>query len=450
MKRFSEQFNKKSLTVSLRSSERDALRERVFSYMEYHPLPIEKTASVQKRSVGTSDEAVPVLSYFKLPSSLFVKAASAFAVVVLIAVPAAAEQSVPGDGLYAIKVQFNEELRGTLAFSPYQKIEWETERLNRRISEARLLASEGKLTEEVGAEIAAAVKEHTESVQSEIAVLREEDAEEAALASIELATTLEAQSAALQEHGSLAMAVVEESSDPAQQVADVLSESLSEQQSEVESLELPSFDKVMARLEQQTTRAYEIQQSLALREDAQLHKDITRRLEDVGRSVSSAQATKESNQDVALETLIQALGRTQKLIVYMNDIEGNAAIALETVVPMILTEAEEAEKLAMLTNEIGRKSEILNAVLPQLPPPAAEKVSYAVEAARADATMATEAVATAPLAQAESKLAVLDDAFKIVAAEGVDVTKVATEPVVATDAASSTPETATTTPTEVE
>ena len=39
MKRFSEQFKKKSDTIRLRASERADLRDRLVSYMEYHPLP---------------------------------------------------------------------------------------------------------------------------------------------------------------------------------------------------------------------------------------------------------------------------------------------------------------------------------------------------------------------------------------------------------------------------
>ena len=90
-------------------------------------------------------------------------------------------------------------MRSTLALSPYEKIEWETERLNRRIAEARLLASEGRLTDEVEAEVAAAVKTHTENAKREIEVLRGEDEEEATLATIALNTTLEVQATSLKE-----------------------------------------------------------------------------------------------------------------------------------------------------------------------------------------------------------------------------------------------------------
>ena len=60
-------------------------------------------------------------------------AIGAFAIII-VSLPFAAERSVPGDGLYAVK-RFNEEVRGTLAFDTVQKVEWETERLNRWLDE---------------------------------------------------------------------------------------------------------------------------------------------------------------------------------------------------------------------------------------------------------------------------------------------------------------------------
>ncbi|MEZ4200705.1 MAG: hypothetical protein R3B69_03975 [Candidatus Paceibacterota bacterium] len=99
---------------------------------------------------------------------------------------------------YPVKVGFNEEVRSTLALSPYQKVEWETTRLERRIAEARLLASEGKLTPEVEAEMAEAVKAHNDAAQKEIASIRATDSEEAALASIALSSALTVQSESLE------------------------------------------------------------------------------------------------------------------------------------------------------------------------------------------------------------------------------------------------------------
>ena len=59
--------------------------------------------------------------------------------------------------------------------SPYEKVEWETKRLERRIAEARMLAEEGKLTDEVQEAVAEAVKGHSDAAQQGIAELHQTD-----------------------------------------------------------------------------------------------------------------------------------------------------------------------------------------------------------------------------------------------------------------------------------
>ena len=138
MKRFSEQFNKQANHIRLQASERSDLRERLVAYMEYHPL------TAEAKSVSTATPlAVQAYRNVRIDFPIISKFIGAFAVLVLIVVPVFAENTVPGDILYPVKVKFNEEVRGSLTFSPYEKVEWETERLERRISEAQLLAAAG-------------------------------------------------------------------------------------------------------------------------------------------------------------------------------------------------------------------------------------------------------------------------------------------------------------------
>jgi Domain of unknown function (DUF5667) len=445
MKRFSEQFHTKAESVTLQAVEREALRARVVSYMEYHPIakPAVETYATPSRVKLLQTDAFQSI---QIPASLLFRASAVFTMALLIVVPVLAERTVPGDSLYAVKVRFNEEVRSTLTFTPYQKIEWETQRLNRRVAEAKLLANEGRLTQEVEVEIAAAVKEHTEEVQKEIEELRTEDADQATLASIELSTTLELQSASLQDSGStiLATAVGDVASDnTAQLVVDVINESLSDQESVALAAHIPSYDKIMARLEQNTTRAYELLQSTGLSPDEVLHRDIARRLEDVGRSIEQAAAERGTDETRASEKLVAALERTQKLIVYMSDIEGNRAIALETVVPTIYTPEEEQAQLVMLASDIDKKSKILSLAKSKVSPGAAEKIAYSIDiaATNKDALSATSSERGRALGLARESVAMLDDALKIVSAEGVDIsvtTVVPATPVSATTTASST------------
>ncbi|MEZ4194851.1 MAG: DUF5667 domain-containing protein [Candidatus Paceibacterota bacterium] len=190
MKRFSEQLQNKANSVKLRVAEKRDLRERVVSYMEYHPMPI------SVRQLGATHETEQVkLVHVSLWRILQISTAT-FGVL-LLSITYLAERAIPGDSLYAVKVGFNEEVRSTLSRSPYEKVVWETERLNRRIAEARLLASEGRLTEEVEVEVANAVREHSDNARREIEVLKQTDVDEATLASIQLATAIDMQSSSL-------------------------------------------------------------------------------------------------------------------------------------------------------------------------------------------------------------------------------------------------------------
>jgi hypothetical protein len=423
MKRFSEQFHNKAKTVSLQSFEREELRTRVISYMEYHPLPESMLASKSKvaaKSLSYPFIQVPFLQLFKWPAVAMA--------VMLIIVPTLAERSAPGDSLYAIKVSFNEEVISTLQLTPYEKVEWETKRLNRRISEARLLVSEGKLTDEVEAEIAAAVKEHTETVRQEIDAMRENDADQATLATIELNTTLQAQSDAFEEEGSVVMALTmsEATSDnPAQLVVDAINESLTEQGSKVEASTIPAYDKIMARVEINTTRAHELLTSLHLNPEEKFFKDVSRRLEDVNRGIENANGIRGENEKVASEQLLAALQKTQKIIVFMSDATVNAAVDIETVVPIVYTNDEYRAQLVLLSEDINRKTEIISILSPQVSTDAAGKAAYAVDIAESNqAIIASSTEAGNSVNLAKESLAVLDDVIRLFESEGVTVRSV--------------------------
>lgn len=330
-------------------AEKRDLKDRVMAYMEYHPLPNTVVAAKPKT------ERVKSESFITLPFSYFARIGVATAVMLLVLVPAMAERAVPGDGLYAIKVRFNEEVRSTLALSSYEKIEWETERLNRRIAEARLLASEGRLTEDVENEVAAAVKTHTENAKREIALLRNEDQEEADLATIELSTTLEVQAASLQERAaddSTATSMVASS-----QVAkkSILATAVEEAEEAVEAegaaAGVPGFDRLMARVEANTTRVYELLRTLDLPETSTDYIDILRRIDDINRTVVAAAEKREAEEEGARLELVDALQRTQRLIVFMTEIRTDIEYEVDDFVPVVLTPEETETKLNEFESE---------------------------------------------------------------------------------------------------
>lgn len=93
-------------------------------------------------------------------SSLFLSrsfAVSASALTILIGssfgVARAAENSLPGQTLYPVKINVNESVIGSFKRSDTARADWERERAGRRIAEAETLAEEGKLGDEEKNEI---------------------------------------------------------------------------------------------------------------------------------------------------------------------------------------------------------------------------------------------------------------------------------------------------------
>ncbi len=58
-----------------------------------------------------------------------------------------AEASLPGDLLYPLKVNFNESLRGVILLDDTAKVDWEAEKLERRLGEVEALSGKGTIDE---------------------------------------------------------------------------------------------------------------------------------------------------------------------------------------------------------------------------------------------------------------------------------------------------------------
>lgn len=332
MKRFTSQLKKQAESIRLSATERRDLRDRLEAYLEYHPLPQQLTQQKAERYITA--EPFRTLSLPKLYLKAF---GGVFALFILVGIPLIAERTLPGDALYPIKVQFNEELRSTLALSPYEKIEWEAERLSRRVAEARLLASEGKLTEQFESDVADAVRAHSHAAQQEIANLREDDAEEAAIAEIVFASALDVQSAVLKAEkekasttdsgeGAIAVAIEEQRREA----------NLNQSQSE----DVPSAARLHARIEIETTRAHELFKSVAAYATPQEITDIERRLQDIDRKLVSVFDTEDLDDEKARALLREALQGVKKLIAFMTDIDVRESVVIEELIPVELMPEE--------------------------------------------------------------------------------------------------------------
>lgn len=173
------------------------------------------------------------------------------------------------------------------------------------------------------------MKGHAEAVQSGLAELRQNDADCAALAEIVFNSALEVQSAVLDESDNTSTSSVGSIIDVVNTMRDAVGSDVNPA--------TPSYEGLLARIEIETTRAYEL--SEAVKKSATLEEtaDIARRLSDIDRSIVDAKKLKETDEAGAIAQMSDVLGTTQKLITFMTDIDVHQTVTLETLVPVIRT-----------------------------------------------------------------------------------------------------------------
>jgi hypothetical protein len=215
------------------------------------------------------------------------------------------------------------------------------------------------------------------------------------------------------------------------------------------STTIPAYDKLMARVEMNTTRVYELRDSLIGVASEEQIADVTRRIDDIERSVAEAIAIRETDEETARTQLLEALQRTQKLVVFMTDIEVSQTVDIEELVPVVLTPEEKKTVLTELETKIGEKVEQIELVLPNVKDgDVVEKaitILAEIESIMADFSSTTEAFQASKTA-AEEASALADNLFVVLE---IKETKVKVPPVeIATSTnqmATSSQDTATTT-----
>jgi hypothetical protein len=411
MKSFDSDLKKYADKIRLKTSERSALRERILSYMEYHPLPKQKESLVPFPSMLESQP----FHVFHITRRTM-RLAAGFMVLTLVVLPFAAERSIPGDVLYLVKTGFNESVQAQLVNSPYEKIEFETKLIERRIAEARSLADQGKLTDEVKTQLAETVKTHTQNVSSEITELGTQDSDGAAIARIAFSSSLEVQSAVLNASAG------EDEEAPIGSILLVVDEARGEASVAAEGEPAPSYEGLLAKIESETTRAYELFESVKSSATQDESQDIERRLNDVNRLITEAKDTHEqtTTADIALvatgtaeqvpatEKLASTLSAIHKLIVFMTDIDVRETVELESIVPVVLSDAE---RLAPVRDALPARTEQMSRITAALPTvtDAGMKEKITLGVGRADALVVAiqGALETGDVSVAESSYAEL-------------------------------------------
>ncbi len=177
-------------TIKLTPRERDSMRRSLIQFMEAHPVrDVENTRLYIKPSQNIIK--IKFLTYKTMIIGLII------ALVMGGSVSFAAENTIPGDTLYPVKVYVNENARGAVAFTDKAKAELAVELANRRLEEAGKLAVRGTLDAQTEASVDTNAESHVKDAREKLATLKSHDAEAAAEINVDLGSVLSAHSIVL-------------------------------------------------------------------------------------------------------------------------------------------------------------------------------------------------------------------------------------------------------------
>lgn len=161
--------------ASLSKEAKLRMREELASYADFHGVRMEEGS----RSIGEMQSSSVFALITNFSRTRIMKATLILALMVGLGggTSFAAQQSVPGDTLYPVKVHVNENVRTAFAFDANAQAKLQAGILQERLEEAQALAARGKLEGEVEASVQAHV---AAQVDKTIAASEKADAEVAA------------------------------------------------------------------------------------------------------------------------------------------------------------------------------------------------------------------------------------------------------------------------------
>lgn len=146
--------------IRLTARERAEVRRTLVNLMQQYPLP-ESTLRPRMRLFLR-----PVA--FTLALLLVITTAG-------VGITYAAERSLPGSPLYAIKINVNEKIQGTLASTPQEQAQWNIQRIERRLEEAEQLIASSRLDIQTSTSLADAVTKNRKSIGKQLNKALEEE-----------------------------------------------------------------------------------------------------------------------------------------------------------------------------------------------------------------------------------------------------------------------------------
>lgn len=161
-----KQFIKAAKRERLSENERSILRSKLIEFISFNPI----RGALPKLSDRN------YISVFEVRA--FVKASALLLIIAVVAggsgVSYAAQNSLPGETLYSIKVNVNEAIEEGLARTPEARVAVQSKQVERRLEEAQTLAKTDKLSKENEKIVIDKIEDHIKDLEKGIEELRED------------------------------------------------------------------------------------------------------------------------------------------------------------------------------------------------------------------------------------------------------------------------------------
>lgn len=184
-----EKIIEEAKKIRLEKDDKNSIRNFLMSFIEKNPVRQEEFLRHQKeiKPVGAWSNYLTRYLTRNFDISTYRNLLRPMTLILIIALvvgggaSVAAENSIPGDVLFPVKVEVNERVMTFLAFSDEAKVKVEAKKAERRLEEAVKLSAEGRLNAEASAKIEDNFEKFADRVEARIEKLKAEGKAEAAL-----------------------------------------------------------------------------------------------------------------------------------------------------------------------------------------------------------------------------------------------------------------------------
>jgi len=162
------QFKQQMKGVHMDATQKNEIKNNLIAFMQEYPVRKNNDARLIQQKPAER------LFLFFTQKHMYASIATLLILLTGSGTVFAAENTLPGDPLYGVKVHVNEQVRSALAVSSEAKADWEAKVAERRLDEAARLAAEGRLSAEAEATLEARVEEQAAKIKDRIERLEAE------------------------------------------------------------------------------------------------------------------------------------------------------------------------------------------------------------------------------------------------------------------------------------